>query len=76
MNKFPGQNTGSAWALNAAKPVEKPKTDCQGDVENHFADLNFDVILSSFHLDSPNGLSTYFELTHQLRCVNQNPSRT
>jgi hypothetical protein len=53
MNKFPGQNTGSAWALNAAKPVEKPKTDCQGDVENHFADLNLDVILSSFHHDSP-----------------------
>jgi hypothetical protein len=53
MNNFPGQNTGSAWALNAAEPVEKPNTHCTGDVENHFADLNFDVILSSFHRDSP-----------------------
>jgi hypothetical protein len=76
INNLPGQNTGSARALNPAEPVKKPKAHCQGDVENHFADLNLDVILSSFHLDSPNGLSTYFELTHQLRCVNENPSRT
>jgi len=53
INKFPGQNTGSARALNAAEPIEKPKTHCQGDVENHFPDLNLDVILSSFHRESP-----------------------
>jgi hypothetical protein len=70
------RDAGSAWTLNPTEPVEKPNTDCTGDVENHFADFNFDVILSSFHRDSPNGLCTYFKLTHQRRCVNQNPSFT
>ncbi len=71
--QFTGWNTGSAWALNPGHPIEKPDTGCTGDVENHFADFNFDVILSSFHRESPSGLCTYFKLTHRLRCVNQNP---
>jgi hypothetical protein len=74
ISNFPGHPIGSAWALNPTEPVKEPNTHCTGDVKNHLADLNFDVILSSFHHDSPNGLSTYFKLTHQLCCVNENPS--
>jgi hypothetical protein len=32
-------------ALNSGKPIEKPQTDCAGDVKNHFADRNFQLAI-------------------------------
>jgi hypothetical protein len=36
-----------AGALNAGEPIEEPQTDRAGDVENHLADLDFDLTVRS-----------------------------
>lgn len=68
------EDAGSTRALNPSEPIEEPRAHCTGNVENHFPNLNLDVVLSSFHRNSPSVLSAYFKLTHHLLCANQNPS--
>jgi hypothetical protein len=43
---------GSAWTLNARKPVEKPQTHRAGDVKNHLAKLDLPVVLCRVHVVS------------------------
>jgi hypothetical protein len=41
-------NSGSsllAGALNAGKPVEEPQSYCTGDIEDHFADFDFQLTI-------------------------------
>jgi hypothetical protein len=40
---------GSAWALNACEPVEKPQAHGAGDVKNHLAELDLVVVLCRIH---------------------------
>jgi hypothetical protein len=43
---------GSAWTLNARKPVEKPQAHRAGDIKNHLAKLDLVVVLCRVHVVS------------------------
>jgi hypothetical protein len=43
---------GSAWTLNAGKPVEKPQAHRESDIKNHLAKFDLAVVLCRVHVVS------------------------